>query len=150
MLTPTTLSARQLQTDGIQTDGNSKLSEMKAAFVLLTIIFLTALMLVRGIEPRPSGPELFTLRRDNFYEVRFARTGQPEPMPVTGSAIAKRQHFGFPCYALIVDESRAGNLYTKLDLVRFTANGFVAALAAVVLSGGLRVFSRALAKGMVV
>ena len=45
---------------------------------------------------------------------------------VTGSAIAKRQHFGYPCYALIMDESRVGNFYAKLDLVRFAANALVA------------------------
>lgn len=102
---------------------------MKAlTFVFLTIIILSALMLFHGTEPQPSGADVFTLRRDNFYEVRFASAGHPEPVPFTGSAIAKRQHFGFPCYALILDKSHAGNLYAKLDLVRFTANILFAAL----------------------
>lgn len=100
------------------------------------------LMLVHGPEPLPSGPELFTLRRDSFYEVTFSRAGRSEPAPVTGAAIIRRQHFGFPCYALIVDESSVGNLYAKLDMVRFTANSLVAAVASLFLLSILTLDSR--------
>ncbi|RYG71269.1 hypothetical protein EON80_05475 [bacterium] len=104
-------------------------------FGFLTCAILAALMRVCGSEHRPSGPELFTLRRGSFYEVLFSTVNTPEPVQLSGYRIAGRKHYGYPCYAVIVDTSLVGNTYGKLDLLRLTGNTLVAAIASLFLMG---------------
>jgi hypothetical protein len=117
--------------------------EMKTfiKIVILTTLVLCGLMSVNGSEGQIGNPPYLWSRY--ISEPRYIHVGNTDP----ARSVEKftRRHFGFPCWALIIDKSMcSASWYAKLDLGRFSVNVLVAfgisTLATMVIRKGKRLF----------
>jgi len=99
------------------------------------MVLAAILMCCSGPEGEGGGAEgYFTMQRHHPTEVLLSNL---PPSPSAWGAPLSRRHYGFPCWALIVD-ANAVNWFGNLDLIRLGINVVCAGTAALVLLVFLR------------